>query len=365
MLRDDPMAQRLPGWLAAALLSVCLGEPALAQTSRTTVQLTLDGQRLTGRPLAWSEDEVHFLARDGRWWSFAPQAASSAQALPQPFRSYSAAEFRQQLGRELGSGYQTTHTGHFVVAHPAGAGSQWSARFEELYRNAKQFFHVRGCSLTEPQFVLPAVVFRNREEFLRAAAADGTNQAGQLLGYYSLRTNRVLLYDIGDGRAEDWEENAQTIVHEALHQMAYNTGLHQRFSEQPRWLVEGLATLFEARGVWDSRRYRQLADRVNADQLATYRNNLPRRARDAVQTLVADDRGFQTDPQSAYADAWALTFFLAQTRARDFAEYLRITAARPWFSEYPAQERVRDFTQAFGGNWAVLDAHLREFLETF
>lgn len=358
------MASRQQCILAAALASIVLIAPAAAQSSsRTTLELTLDGQRLAGKPLAWSEAEVHFLSRDGQWWIFEPQAASLPQVVPQPFRSYSAAEFRQQLGRELGSGYQTTHTGHFVVAHPAGAGSEWSERFEDLYRNAKQFFQVRGFAVTEPQFPLPAIVFRNREEFLRAAAADGTTQASQLLGYYSLRTNRVLLYDIGGGRDDDWEENAETIVHEALHQVAYNTGLHQRFSEQPRWLVEGLATLFEARGVWDSRRYRQLADRVNTDQLATLRSNLPRRARDALQMLVADDRGFQTDPQATYANAWALTFFLAETRARDFSEYMQVVAGRPLLDEYPAAERVRDFTQAFGGNWATLEAHLLDFLE--
>ena len=41
---------------------------------------------------------------------------------------------------------------------------------------------------------------------------------------------------------------SDTIIHEATHQTAYNVGVHARFADQPRWLVEGLAMMFEAEG---------------------------------------------------------------------------------------------------------------------
>src|SRR5436190_8860041 len=43
-----------------------------------------------------------------------------------------------------------------------------------------------------------------------------------------------------------------TMIHEATHQVAFNTGLHSRIGENPRWVVEGLATVFEAPGVRNS-----------------------------------------------------------------------------------------------------------------
>ena len=73
------------------------------------------------------------------------------------------------------------------------------------------------------------------------------------LGHYDPASNRVFLFDVTSGTSgDDWSENADTIIHEATHQTAYNVGVHKRFTAAPRWLVEGLATMFEARGVWNA-----------------------------------------------------------------------------------------------------------------
>ena len=39
--------------------------------------------------------------------------------------------------------------------------------------------------------------------------------------------------------------NMATIVHEATHQIAFNSGLHVRFADNPLWLTEGMAMYFE------------------------------------------------------------------------------------------------------------------------
>ena len=56
-------------------------------------------------------------------------------------------------------------------------------------------------------------------------------------------------------RSADWTTNADTIIHEAAHQTAFNTGVHTRCGDSPRWLVEGLGTMFEARKVRAQRRH--------------------------------------------------------------------------------------------------------------
>src|SRR5205823_11061826 len=46
--------------------------------------------------------------------------------------------------------------------------------------------------------------------------------------------------------------NIATIMHEAAHQMSFNTGMLRRDGDLPVWLVEGLATYCEAteQGFW-------------------------------------------------------------------------------------------------------------------
>src|SRR5690606_892049 len=113
------------------------------------------------------------------------------------------------------------------------------------------------------------------------------------------------------------------IVHEATHQTAFNTALHRRFAQTPTWVIEGLGTLFEPRGVWNSRDYPEQEDRINRERLdyfKAYRKS--GRQPLSLMNLVADDRLFQTNPLAAYAEAWALTFYLTEKMPQKYGEYL-------------------------------------------
>src|SRR6185295_16554928 len=122
----------------------------------------------------------------------------------------------------------------------------------------------------------------------------GMPQVGGVLGYYSPTTNRILMFDPGQS---DWlaSSSAETIIHEAAHQTAFNTGVHTRFAATPRWIVEGLGTQFEARGVWQSRSYPNQADRINRGRLISFRQYLARRPTDAIAQIVSSDRLFGSD----------------------------------------------------------------------
>ena len=123
-----------------------------------------------------------------------------------------------------------------------------------------------------------AVVFRDQAEYFRHAAASGTPMHPNTLGHYDPTSNRVFLFDETAGKSNaDWSENADTIIHEATHQTAYNVGVHRRFAAAPRWLVEGLATMFEARGVWNAQYDHTQADRVNRGRLDGFRRLRGRR----------------------------------------------------------------------------------------
>jgi hypothetical protein len=338
---------------------------AATESGAWTLSVDLHGRRLEGYPLKSNESQVSLLLRDGQLVEFAPNEVSDFKKASSSFRPFSSSELRAELQREIGNKLQVTETGHYVVAHPPGAGAAWADRFEEFYRSMMHYFTVRGFQIKQPEFPLPAIVWNNREDFLRYAAAEGARIPPGVIGYYSPKTNRVTLYDMtaGSGKREAWRQNAATVVHEAAHQMAFNTGVHTRFAETPTWVAEGLGTLFETRGVWDARNFPNLEDRVNRDRLADFRQYLASgRPAKGHMLLIADDRLFRANPLAAYAEAWALSFYLSEKEPRKYAEYLERTARLKPFETYPSARRVADFQSIFGSNSGLFDANFLRFI---
>jgi hypothetical protein len=336
-----------------------------AEAGRTTVDVLLRGTHVEGTPLVWTDGQAALLGRDGRLWSFAPEEAKQARQVSATFRGYSATELRSMLTRELGKSFEVSATGHYLVAHAPGQKDYWSRRFEDLYRSFAHYFTVRGFKLAEPEFPLVAIVFRNQQDFLRYAQREGANIGSQVLGYYSPASNRVSLFDVGGGKAsaDDWHRNADTIIHEATHQTAFNTGVHTRFGETPRWLAEGLGTMFEARGVWDSTHHTSRPERLNRGRLDRFKTYVTRRPNGSLAEFVSSDRIFSDDVDAAYAEAWALSFFLVETQPQKYSDFLARTARRPAFRAYPAPERLADFTAVFGKDLRLLEAHYLRFME--
>jgi len=350
-----------------AVLSVCgllfVTIPALAQVpANWMLELTLDGQRVEGTPVAWNAEVVHLLGRDGRLWEFAPSQAADYRKTADRFESYTVSQLRAMLLRELGEGFEVTGTGHYLVAHPRGHGHRWAQRFEDLYRAFRHYFSARGLRLQEPAFPLIGVVCRDQQEFLRYSTRQGCPASPRLLGYYSLQSNRIMLYDRAGDRA-DWRSNGAVVIHEATHQTAFNCGIHSRFAQPPVWVAEGLATLFEAPGVYDSYHFTQRRDRINRGWFRQFQQAIPQHRPELLADLVASDRIFQTAPALAYAEAWAFTFYLTETQAQRYVEYLVRTAQRPPFVSYSASERVADFAAVFGSDWRMLEARFLRFMK--
>jgi hypothetical protein len=212
------------------------------------------------------------------------------------------------------------------------------------------------------------------------------------VGYYSPQTNRVALFDQADGSAAAAEtspaprddefqavgpfairpawavvdtDTKDTLYHEGTHQLAFNTGLHSRVGEVPQWVVEGMATVFEAPGIRNSSANLGPKTRINHDRYVWFGNfQKSRRKQKSLEAFIAGDEMFQSSTLDAYSQAWAFTFFLAETRSRQHAKYLHTIAARNPLADYPAADRVSDFKQAFGSNLAQLEAEFLRFTST-
>ena len=345
------------GWLALSAIG-----PLRAAGPANFMMLThVRGQTLEGQPIAWDNRTMFLLGRDGQLHQFANSAAKNSRKTGPVFRGYSSGEMSKLLRKEFGKEFKITTTNHFVVVHPHGEWSAWADRLESLFRSFTHSMQVQGFQVRAPKVPLVAVVFRTQSEYYRYAAANGNLLKPGTLGHYDSESNRIFLFNSGHATGDDWSVNAETIIHEATHQTAYNVGVHRRFADQPRWLVEGLAMMFEPRGVWDARSIYTQSDRINRGRLNDFRYYQPQLSNGGIGALVESDQLFRTNPGFAYAEAWTLSFFLYETRPQEYSRYLETVAARPMFQDYPAQQRMADFMRIFGNDLQLLDAQLERF----
>jgi hypothetical protein len=141
-------------------------------------------------------------------------------------------------------------------------------------------------------------------------------------------------------------------------------GVHRRFTDAPSWLVEGLATMFEAPGVWNAKYDHSQADRINQDRLRGFRDYVAKRRKPgALVSLLTSEQLFRTDSMGAYAEAWALSFYLSETQPRLYAKYLEKTAERPLFVDYAAAERIADFQDVFGNEMKMFEIKFLRYME--
>src|SRR6185436_3178370 len=127
------------------------------------------------------------------------------------------------------------------------------------------YWEGQGFELHEPEFPLPVYLFASRQQYDQASREDLPGGTGNIIGFYSLRSNRINMFDLtgveavraSNSHGSMKELNVMlsqpaavplvaTIVHEATHQIAFNCGLQQRYADIPLWLCEGMAVYFEA-----------------------------------------------------------------------------------------------------------------------
>jgi len=355
--------------LLAASAWCATGQPPVPPAHAATpgeamVRLMLQGQEVEGTPLAWNARQVQLLGRDGRLWAFDPSRATDFRTTSSRFSGYSTSQLRAILLRTVGEEYEVTGSSHYLVAHPRGQRDKWAQRFEDLYRSFVHYFSVRGFAPVEPPFPLLGIVCKDQADFRRYASEQTEAVSAGVVGAYGLISNRIILYDMqADEDSPGWQENAAVIIHEATHQTAFNTGVHSRYAPPPLWVAEGLATMFEAPGVYDPRHFTRQSDRINRGRLLAFKRSVePSHRPESLEAMIASDRRFQTQPAEAYAEAWALSFYLVETQPGKYARYLALTAGRPPFTQYTPAQRTAEFRSVFGGDWRMLEAQFLRFM---
>ncbi|MBS0267066.1 MAG: DUF1570 domain-containing protein [Planctomycetes bacterium] len=326
-----------------------------------------------GKVLTEAEDGgLLVIGQDGRLWTIDKPQLAARDSTGETFTPLTSAALGKQLKTELGAGFDVLTTRHYVICTSARRKyAQWcGALFERLYTSFHNHWKQRGMKLAEPEFPLIALVFASEKEFARFATQDAGADAATAKGYFSIATNRMVLYDltaadaspIGDADIDKQVAaipyNIATIVHEATHQIAFNSGLHTRFADNPLWLVEGMAMYFETPDLSNKSGWKT-AGAVNTERLGQFRDFLSsgRRRPDSLKTLIMSDARFNDSEQSAdaYAEAWVLSYFLIRTKKEAYVKYLNTLAAKPPLVADSPEERFAEFRAAFGDDLNQLE----------
>ena len=298
-------------WLAAAALG-CFATPALAQERR--------------HPR--SEDEAEKLVED--------------------------------RAKEVGlKGFHTSGTKNFVGIGDAPDAFRKKALdiCEKLLHEYQSHFQFKNIHLKPIKDRLTVVTLADLKSF---SAFSGMDEAPGVGGFYDRDTNRLVMFDnraldqLNQDRAR--QANLVSLVHEATHQLTFNTGLLNRDGDVPQCLSEGFATYAEE---WQPNRLSHLGKENHGRRQGLEVAHKAGVSWIPIAKLLADDRIFDggggTDAalQLAYAESWIFVYVQMTLHLTQFREYLKAIYERT-----DSQTRLED-SRAHLGDLDELDQSLR------
>ncbi len=369
------------------LLFLCLaGGGSAPALEHVTLRRDDEQFRVSGRLLVEAKDGGLLLeARDGVLWGVQPKELIKRTSDDVPFEPLSREELAERLLAELPKGFAVLNTAHYTIFYDTSPTyARWcGSLFERLYRAFNNYWTGKGFKLSDPEFPLVAIIFADKNTYTRFARSELGDAAGSVFGYYSLRTNRMTMYDLtgiesfkrytGSRKTSKGitrilaqpaaQRTVATIVHEATHQIAHSCGLHQRYSDCPVWFSEGIAVYFETPDLNSSKGWRGIGT-VNRPRLVEFNRSLKGRPPNSLETLLRDDKRFRDMNHSleAYAEAWALTYFLIHQYPKEYVAYLKTLSRKKPLVYDNKQQRLDEFEQAFG-DLELLDMEFLRYMK--
>lgn len=393
----------LPIWRPQVAHAIGTLERLSAQDEPAAVAFRAGRIAVERGQLAEADEWLRLAWWDSRWRSAASNALHQLHSLPD-FRLTVDHGAIRRAEQAAGVRLNRVETRHVVVLSDADLA--WTRESAQLIERARTKFYAFCDSIGYPAYPhrtkLLCVLFADYAAFRHFASHQDDLQSDWIAGYYSIPHNRVVLYDerSGPGFAEafaDLDEHDRTVdrkvselgtqlpatrqasrlelmrqadtarrginaqrdslsrqarqfgisktLHEAIHQLSFNSGLQTPGKAYPLWLSEGLAIAFET-----DRPHRSFGPGYGSSD----RMGLFRRARDEgvlvpLDELITLER---VPPELAprvdlvYAQCHALFELLYKNRRREMANYFRsLQQARG--DESPS-EMIRLFEMHFG-----------------
>ena len=292
---------------------------------------------------------------------------------------------------ELGGRATRHETRHFVVLSDTDL--TWTAeRAAMLERTRHQYYRSMrrlGMSLPPPERKLLCVLLNDQARFAEFAREHDGVHASWIAAYYSVRSNRIVLFndtvpleapnpglvagssvatlpaaptpsslqiaaDEARRNARDHARYAEHLaryatakaVHEAVHLLAFNTGLQSRSVEYPFWLTEGLAMSFETddTNVSFGPDFTWAPRQARADELRRIGAIAPLRELVAMTNVPHDH---SDHIEHIYLQSYDLFGHLFRYRRQNLAAYIQACTESPHLTRTPAG-RIALFERHFG-----------------
>lgn len=357
---------QVTGYLLLCVLPVHAQEATTSETLTKLVIKTSDGTpEVYGRILAEAQDGGVLLEeRNGRIRQLPPAMILLRTTSDSPFSPMTHDELGNDLLSQVQAGFEIHQTDHYVICSNS---SEEYAEFvgkllEKVFEQYFEFMGEQEIAVLQPAGKLPVMIFQSESEFKEFATAQHPETSFEdTPGYYSLRENQVLLQDLTRDRSlrsstairkrlADRPLQVATIVHESVHQLAFNTGLQIRMADNPVWLSEGLALYFEpiaprASNLWTrpglvSSRHHPVfvAHSDNGTTAIPFRD------------LISIDKTFSSTETMAmaYAQSWGFTSYLFRQQKEGMRKYLTKISQRKPLQRVPPEQRVAEFEETFG-----------------
>lgn len=372
------VSNRFPAFALATCLGILLPWVSGATGpawSMDQVTIERNGVRmeLEGEIVVKAQDGgLMFRGVDGHIWLIQPQEIRSQSSDNRPFQGIDAKRLAQQISQKLPASagtFRTLQSRDLVILYNTSPlYANWvKSLYLRLTVAFRNYWENQGRELDSPDVPLAVIIFQSKAEFDAYARATLGSAQGNALAYYNIQSNQVVMYDLtgvsqfGGQRISSAgqlnrilqqpaaESMVATIVHEAVHQLAYNSGLQNRFGPYPFWLNEGLAMFFEVPDLKSRRGWHGIG-KINPVRLNQLKLMVRSGRTDFFNEVLRDDQRFR-DPDetlNAYAEAWALNYYLLQREPKKYLAYLEEMNQMVPLTELSPEERIALFEKHFG-----------------
>jgi len=258
------------------------------------------------------------------------RSRSTAKPTDKPFVSIKKGDLAKRLQAEFPT-FRIKRTRRYIyVYNTSDAFANGASRIiESMFPGMMGFLKSMGLKPHEPDVPLVIMMFRTRKEFLKQK-----QMPEGVVAYYSIVTNRVLMYEqveIGKIKPElAIRQSISTIAHENVHQILHNVGVQNRMAIWPQWILEGTAEFFAP--TTTDRRFRWKGPgKTNDMRLFELDRYLKAKVAEAQDGKMIEDTVLSARLTSTgYATSWALVHYLARYKRPQFNKYMRaISALKP------------------------------------
>jgi len=343
-------------------------------------------------------------------------------ARPMPEEPQAAAALEKEMEDGFKHEFKIKYTRHFMICYDTTDqfAAQRGTYLEKSYDAFHFFFNMKSL---RPEFLsehLRVILFKSRDDYITYGKQVEKNDFSWAVGFYAQGRNRSVFYDESTGltgssydkqaaklkaeladfnkqlaTARQLNQNGQvatlnveinrtnnalaqlsfqrgnqvqaqnnaTTMHEASHQISFNSGIQMRAVDYPFWLSEGLACSFE---VEDANGHRGPAI-LNFGRIGTLKQAIRENRLNSIETVVSAASPNVEDEKNltlAYAESWAVFHYLYKFQRQGMEDFLLAYRNHRPFTRIGAEEKKAIFVKAFGDNFEDLNKKYLAYIKS-